>query len=436
MHVCTGSKNSYAAYRIAYQGISMPQRGIAMPYGKSKAHRQSGKPPIKVYDHEAEESNCARSRSRSANPVMVTPHWKFKSSVLKADTIIATCGLSNVEDSTFSKKFPILCCPPKAEIKAGLLTPGHENYDDDLYVKFMRSFKYNFPDLCAGRENNMIVIDCTVIRNPEHKRELRKHLGTHPETWANVVAHKNFESSHRKLTKLSTTEKNLIISVCKSGCHRSLASAYSIEHVIKTKVYGGDPQDMGVQTINLQEQYHCDQKCRMCKYCSPTQTANDVNRASAYRKLEAMIPWGKVPRSTSYERITSYWPDRRINVGRDTNDLPPITRKRRHSNDDWSPTSSGGAHPTIPRAKVPRSTSYEPSQCWSDAHDKTPTPSDCVHHTTKRGRSLDRPSMSSGAENTSMCSIVGEQHVHIVCCHSLLSFTWCSSSAFPCKPGL
>jgi len=83
-----------------------------MPHGKSKAHRQSETPPIKVYDHEAEESNCARSRSRAANPVMVTPHWKnrqhhskFKSSLLKADTIIATCGLSNVEDSTFSNKF-------------------------------------------------------------------------------------------------------------------------------------------------------------------------------------------------------------------------------------------------------------------------------------------------------------------------------------------
>ena len=374
----------------------MPQNGIAMPHGKSKAHRQSGKPPIKVYDHEAEESNCARSRSRSANPVMVTPHWKFKSSVLKADTIIATCGLSNVEDSTFSKKFPILCCPPKAEIKAGLLTPGHENYDDDLYVKFMRSFKYNFPDLCAGRENNMIVIDCTVIRNPEHKRELRKHLGTHPETWANVVAHKNFESSHRKLTKLSTTEKNLIISVCKSGCHRSLASAYSIEHVIKTKVYDGDPH-MCVQTINLQEQYHHEQKCRRwCKSCNPALTTNDGNRASAYRKLAAMIPGGKVPRSTSYERPASYWPDRRINVGCEKNELPPITRKRRHSHDDRSPTSSGGAHPTIHRTKAPRSTSYEPSQRWPDAHNKTPMPSDRVQHTTKRGRSPDRPSMPGG----------------------------------------
>ena len=372
-----------------------------MPHGKSKAHRQSETPPIKVYDHEAEESNCARSRSRAANPVMVTPHWKnrqhhskFKSSLLKADTIIATCGLSNVEDSTFSNKFRYFVCPPK--VKAGLLTPGHKDYDEDLYVQFMRSFRINFPDLCAGRENNIIVIDCTVIQNPEHKKKLRNHLGTHPETWAMVVAHNDFEPSHRKLTKLSTTEKNLIISVCKSGCHRSLASAYSIEHAIKTKVYGADP-DMCVQTINLQEQHHYDQKCRRwCKSCNPAQTANDDNRASAYRKLEAMIPGGKGPRSTSYEQPTPYWPDRRISVGRNKNDLPPITRKRRHPNDDCSPTSRGGAHPTIHRTKAPRSTSYEPSQRWPDAHNKTPMPSDCVHHTTKRGRSPDRPSMPSG----------------------------------------
>ena len=404
-----------AMYALAQDQAAMPCRQLSrQPY------RPKDEPAMKVSYHEAEESNipqrrpwgnCAHSRSRSTepavlsshwkNPVVVTPRWKnrpfhrFQSSLLSADTIIATCGLENFEDSTYSHGHRHF---KPANVQPGLVTPFHINYDHGAHSRFMHSFKVNFPELVAGR--NIILIDCTVIKNPQHDKRLRNHLGTHPQTWTQVLAHKKFVSSHRELTKLSTTEKNLIICACKSGCHRSLASCYSIEHVIKVR-----PQNKGVQTINLQEQHHLDQKCDMCPDCSPTQPANDVNREAAYRLLDPMIPWVQVPRSTSYE--PSYWPDRRINIALNTNELPPITRKRRHSNDDWSSASSGGAHPTIPRAKVPRSTSYETScpwrQCSSDAHDKTPTPkarprqaSDCVHHTTKRGRSLDRPSMSSG----------------------------------------
>ena len=70
-----------------------------------------------------------------------------------------------------------------------------------------------------------IVIDCTVITDPDHDKSLRDHLGTHPQTWAQVLAHKDFATSHAGLAKLSTTGNNLVITLCKSGCHRSVASS-------------------------------------------------------------------------------------------------------------------------------------------------------------------------------------------------------------------
>ena len=229
---------------------------------------------------------------------------EFKPSLLSADTVIVTCGLLNFENSTYSSResqdwidnHPWRNGRP-SKVMPGLLTVGHKNYDKESHTRFRRSFEANYPELC--KERKIIVIDCTVITNPEHDRWLRDHLGTHPQTWAQVLAHKNFETSHRGLAKLSTTRKNLVITVCKSGCHRSLASSNSITPVIKDRLYGGDPKDTCVKTTDLQKQHHFDEKCGMCSLCSPGQKANDANRISAFRLLEPIIPKGKVPRSRS-----------------------------------------------------------------------------------------------------------------------------------------
>ena len=90
---------------------------------------------------------------------------------------------------------------------------------------FLRSFEQNYPELCEERK--IIVIDCTVITDPDHDKSLRDHLGTHPQTWAQVLAHKDFATSHAGLAKLSTTGNNLVITLCKSGCHRSVATSIS-----------------------------------------------------------------------------------------------------------------------------------------------------------------------------------------------------------------
>ena len=114
----------------------------------------------------------------------------------------------------------------------------------------MCSFEKNYPELC--KERKIIVIDCTVITNPDHDKSLRDHLGTHPQTWAQVIGHKDFVPSNAGLARLSTTGNNLVINICKSGRHRSLASSNSQKDVIKDNMYGGDPKDVCVKTTDLQ----------------------------------------------------------------------------------------------------------------------------------------------------------------------------------------
>ena len=162
----------------------------------------------------------------SAYPVSKTvPVVEFKPSLLNANTVIVTCGLLNFEGSTYSSRVSqgwINNHPQDNKgrpnrVMPGLLTPGHEKYDNESHKRFCRSPEKNYPELC--KERKISVIDCTVITNPDHDKSLRDHLGTHPQTWAQVLAHKDFATSHAGLAKLSTTGKNLVIAVCKSGCH-------------------------------------------------------------------------------------------------------------------------------------------------------------------------------------------------------------------------
>ena len=225
------------------------------------------------------------------------PQWSHPAVLLNAKTAIVTCGLVNFEDSTYSRRESTEWIDSHGRekgIRPGVLTKGHKNYDPQSRERFLRSFIANFADLVDGRK--IIVIDCTVIKNPEKEKGLYRHLGTHPETWRQVLKHHHFRYMHEELRTLSPTEKNLIICVCRSGCHRSVASSSSISPVIKANLYGGDPKDICVKTTHLQKQHHSHNKCNMCKECDPTQDANKPNIRLAHKLLSNIIPKPKAPR--------------------------------------------------------------------------------------------------------------------------------------------
>lgn len=164
---------------------------------RAKARPQTNRYATKGHDQ-------ATSTSKKQLPRQCShPTAKFEQSFLDSHTAVVTCGLLYFEDAAYSshKSKEWLNNHRSWKVKHGLLTFGHENYDEESYTRFMRSFRSNYPKLCEGR--NMIVIDCTVITNTEHDKNLRCHLGTHPD----------FQHSHGGRTKLSTTGKNLVIIV-------------------------------------------------------------------------------------------------------------------------------------------------------------------------------------------------------------------------------
>ena len=299
--------------------------------------------PRRAVDYHQEEHPQPKAMPRSnkrlvgdvvgadVTPWKEFPQWSHPADLLDAKTAIVTCGLVNFEDSTYSRRESkewINSHGRKTIIPPGLLTKGHPNYNPQSRQRFLCSFIVNFADLVGGRK--IIVIDCTVIKNPEKEKRLRWHLGTHPETWWQVLKHKHFQCSHDELRKLSPTEKNLIICVCRSGCHRSVASSYSIAPVIKANLYGGDPK--AVKTAHLQEQHHDHNKCNMCTECDPTQDANKPNIKLAHKLLSNIIPKPKavtIPRAATRCIATTRIP------------RPVIYRDRRSPRaGDYQPTST------------------------------------------------------------------------------------------------
>ena len=97
-------------------------------------------------------------------------------------------------------------------------------HDRELLKRFLKPFEKNYPNLCDDRE--ITVIDCTPLRDPEHDTNLRSHRGTHVNILEQVVAAGRFLQVNQTLKQVTgmPDRKHLIINVCKSGRHRSVAN--------------------------------------------------------------------------------------------------------------------------------------------------------------------------------------------------------------------
>ena len=76
---------------------------------------------------------------------------EFKPSLLKANTIVVSCGLLNFEGSSYSSRMsqdwlnnhPVDHNGRPSRVMPGLLTPGHVNYDKGSHERFCHSFEQN-----------------------------------------------------------------------------------------------------------------------------------------------------------------------------------------------------------------------------------------------------------------------------------------------------
>ena len=134
-------------------------------------------------------------------------------SVLQADTIIVSCGLANFEQSSWSTHRRHEFWGSHEELDTG------ENND-----KFVRSFEDNYLGMCDDR--SIWTIDCRKFDDPD--RSLRKHSGRNPIITKSILESENYHALHSRLSDgmhRFFSSKNIVIMICRSGRHRSVANA-------------------------------------------------------------------------------------------------------------------------------------------------------------------------------------------------------------------
>ena len=126
-------------------------------------------------------------------------------SVLQADTIFASCGLANFEQSSWSTHRRHEFWRSHDELNSG------EDYD-----KFVFSFEDKYTGRCNGR--SIWTIYCRKFDDPDNDRSLRKHIGRKPKIMKSILESKNYHELHgRPYDGMHRffSNKNIVIMRCK-----------------------------------------------------------------------------------------------------------------------------------------------------------------------------------------------------------------------------
>ena len=167
-------------------------------------------------DDEPGVNSAARDSDQSNSPdcfthAMVNVHsCEIPRSVFQADTIIVSCGLANFEKFSLSTHRRHELWGSHEELHTG------EDYD-----KFVRSFEDNCLGMCHGSSIRMI--DCRKFDHSDIVKSLRKLFGRNPRIMKSFLESKNYHALH--CMHRFSSSKNIVIMICKSGRHRSVANA-------------------------------------------------------------------------------------------------------------------------------------------------------------------------------------------------------------------
>ena len=144
---------------------------------------------------------------------------------------------------------------------------------------FLKRFKENFSRLCANR--NIVLVDCTMSVDPQHDKSMRGHTGFNPKTMKRVVESHAFSKMISALKDVVLPQGNLIICVCKSGRHRSPATAAMIAPALLEGLYDGSEGLINV--VHLQSLTHwdnlCDPSCPDCAETAGCSKSAPMNKA-------------------------------------------------------------------------------------------------------------------------------------------------------------
>ena len=153
---------------------------------------------------------------------MIDDSRVFPRSVLKADTIIVSCGLTNSERISWSMQ----PCHKIWELR------GEPGTTAD-YDKFLENFEDNHPGACDGR--SVWMVDCEKLDDSDQDKNLEVHAGRNSRTMKSFLGSKDYHEQHGHLyvgISRFFSANNVLIMVCKSGCHRSVANAESWSNML------------------------------------------------------------------------------------------------------------------------------------------------------------------------------------------------------------
>ena len=89
-----------------------------------------------------------------------------------------------------------------------------------------QQFEDNYIGVCKGRSTWML--DCRKFDDPDCSKGLRTHIGRNPRIMRSIMESKNHHELHSRLYDAMSrffSSKNIVIMICRSGRHRSVANA-------------------------------------------------------------------------------------------------------------------------------------------------------------------------------------------------------------------
>ena len=110
---------------------------------------------------------------------------------------------------------------------------------DDTHLRtLLDDFKMNHPGLVADYSNDEILfLDCRGVGDPSRDRNLRDHIGTHPQNLEHMSKAREWEVLYRESNRMISeklrredTEKLLVLVFCRAGRHRSVATGHVLCH--------------------------------------------------------------------------------------------------------------------------------------------------------------------------------------------------------------
>ena len=174
------------------------------------------------------------------------------------DITIATLGLENFEIGDKASK--------RSRVVHEWVKHAGHSYGFDLKVKehhckLLESFKMNYDFVAAFQDNEIIFVDTRRFDDAASNKDLRGHLGCHPDNMETIVNSATFRRFFPVLQRqvieavCSGAQQLLIVMVCKSGRHRSVALMEFFHYCL---CHTG---------LNVRAKYHCSEGRHWQKTC-------------------------------------------------------------------------------------------------------------------------------------------------------------------------